>query len=268
MFNAPNLSGKLVAYQGNREEYFVRKKTRWEGEVDECGLPIPPEELRAGLDKSVDRYLSNGRTIVLKMREIVEASGFSLGSGGGILDFGCGSGRLIRCLWDLSRTWEIWGVDISAEHILWCQRYLSPPFRFAATTTLPHLPFEDGSFDLIYAGSVFTHISDLVEMWVLELKRILRPRGKLYVTVHDQHTIEMLLKRPEFWLTGLLRSFLARSPLKLEETSMFSIGRSPLEAQVFYDIDYLREQWSRFLTVVSVTPRAYGYQTAILLEKP
>jgi hypothetical protein len=99
------------------------------------------------------------------------------------------------------------------------------------------------------------------------LRRIVRPRGRLYVTVHDQHTIEMLLTRPEFWLTGLLRSVLDRLPLKLDEISMFSIGRSPVDAQVFYDIDSLCEQWSRFLTVLSVTERAYGYQTAILLGK-
>lgn len=77
----------------------------------------------------------------------------------------------------------------------------------------------------------------------------------------------MLLTRPEFWLTGLLRSVLDRLPLKLDEISMFSIGRSPVDAQVFYDIDSLCEQWSRFLTVLSVTERAYGYQTAILLGK-
>ena len=47
---------------------------------------------------------------------------------------------------------------------------------------------------------------------------------------------------------------------------MFTISRGPM-SQVYYDIDYLRQHWGRFLNVLSVTPEAYGYQTAIVLEK-
>lgn len=50
------------------------------------------------------------------------------------------------------------------------------------------------------------------------------------------------------------------------EFYMLTILRG-LEAQVFYDTDYLCKHWGRTLTVLSVTPEAYGYQTAILLEK-
>jgi ubiquinone/menaquinone biosynthesis C-methylase UbiE len=75
---------------------------------------------------------------------------------------------------------------------------------FANTTTLPHVPYEDNYFDLIYAGSVFTHIADLADAWLLELKRILRPGGMLYVTVHDDHTLEVLRADfPDYYLTRL-----------------------------------------------------------------
>ena len=47
---------------------------------------------------------------------------------------------------------------------------------------------------------------------------------------------------------------------------MFVLGRGP-EAQVFYDIDYLSRHWGRMLNVLSITPEAYVYQTAIVLEK-
>ena len=85
------------------------------------------------------------------------------------------------------------GVDINAKHINWCQLNLGPPFFFATTTTAPHLPFEDGYFDLIYSGSVFTHISDLADAWLLELRRIVRKGGYLYITIHDKRTVEVLL---------------------------------------------------------------------------
>ncbi len=37
--------------------------------------------------------------------------------------------------------------------------------------------------------------------------------------------------------------------------------------QVFYDVDYLTQKWARWLRVVSVTPEAYGHQTALVLRK-
>jgi SAM-dependent methyltransferase len=73
----------------------------------------------------------------------------------------------------------------------------TPCRYFCTTTTAPHLPFEDGYFDLIYAGSVFTHIADLADAWFLELKRIVRPGGRLYITVHDKHTIDLALNHPD-----------------------------------------------------------------------
>jgi len=48
---------------------------------------------------------------------------------------------------------------------------------------------------------------------------------------------------------------------------MLSINPGGPEALVFYDIDYLRQHWGRIFNVVSTTPEAHGYQTAILLEK-
>jgi hypothetical protein len=36
--------------------------------------------------------------------------------------------------------------------------------------------------------------------------------------------------------------------------------------KVFYDIDFLRQHWGRFLNVLSVIPEAYSYQRALVLE--
>jgi SAM-dependent methyltransferase len=157
-------------------------------------LPVPPEDIRWG--HSIDDYLASGKSNVATMKRILESSGFSIKEGNRVLDFGCAAGRMIRWLDDAAKQCEIWGIDVSAEHILWCQQHLTPPFIFSTITTAPHVPFEDGYFDLIYAGSVFTHIADLADAWFLELKRITRPGGRLYITVHDQHTIDLIINRP------------------------------------------------------------------------
>ena len=52
--------------------------------------------------------------------------------------------------------------------------------------------FSDSYFDLIFTGSAFTHIDDLAEAWLLELRRLLSEKGRVYITIHDRHTIALL----------------------------------------------------------------------------
>jgi ubiquinone/menaquinone biosynthesis C-methylase UbiE len=267
----PCIAAKIYPYQSANQSYVLFKKTDGDNKTPSA-LPLPPQEVWDGMAETPDQYLASGKENIDKMREIAQSSGFSFEAGRRILEFGCSSGRMIRWLHDLADTCEIWGVDVSAPQIVWCQQHLSPPFQFVTTTTCPHLPFEDGYFDFIYAGSVFTYIADLADVWLLELKRIVRPGGLLYITVSDNHAIEYLLGRlageP---LTKMLASFLKEHIPSKTSFAMFTITRSPKGAHVFYDRDYLREHWGRYLDVLSVTPEAYGipmFQTAVLLRKP
>jgi SAM-dependent methyltransferase len=233
---------------------------------DDGGLPVPPQEFWEGWGDVLDHYLDSGRDDVAALLGVLEGAGVSPGDLDRVLDFGCAAGRMLRFLPRHDRS-EYWGVDIKARHIAWCQQHLSPPFFFAATTTFPHLPFEDDTFDLVYCGSVFTHMADLADAWLLELRRILRPGGLAYVTIHDEHSVEMLFERyPERGLTKMLRRLDAETGAVTELQSFFAIGIEP-RAQVFYDSAYLIGKWSRFVEVVSVTPRAMDYQTALLLRK-
>jgi ubiquinone/menaquinone biosynthesis C-methylase UbiE len=118
---------------------------------------------------SAEDYLESGRCDVAKMREILHQAGFPIERTERVLEFGCAAGRMIRWLDDIAPSREIWGVDIWASAMLWCKEHLTPPFYFATTTISPHLPFEDRYFDFIYAGSIFTHIEDLIDAWFLEL---------------------------------------------------------------------------------------------------
>jgi ubiquinone/menaquinone biosynthesis C-methylase UbiE len=180
------------------------------------------------------------------------------------------SGRMIRWLANRAAECEIWGVDISARHVAWCQENMSPPFNFATVTTLPHLPFEDNYFDMVYCGSVFTHIDDLSDAWILEVKRIIRKGGRAYITVSDNHTLDLVLNRRVQW-AETFRDYLRSYDKKLNFTQSkyykFCITPGTPDTNVFYDIDYLRQHWGRILQIVSVTPEAYGYQTAVVLQK-
>ncbi len=39
-------------------------------------------------------------------------------------------------------------------------------------------------------------------------------------------------------------------------------------SNVFYNSAFIRRHWGRFVEVLSITPRAHGYQTAVVLTRP
>jgi SAM-dependent methyltransferase len=273
---SPQLAAKFYPYEEARRSYIL-PKVGHECPKNESDLPIPPKDLWLGYGETSEEYLAWGRDQIRKMKDILEASGFSLGQGSRVLDFGCASGIMMRWLHDFARAGEVWGVDIVGDSVVWCQQHLSPPFKFVTTTSYPHLPFEDRYFDLVYAGSVFTHIADLAEAWLLELKRIVRPGGRLYVTIHDNTTIKNWLtdeglREDRHGAAKILESFEEEAHFTASDFAMFSINRAPGpgfvgQAQVFYDIDYLQQHWGNYLEIISIHPEVYGDQTAILMKK-
>jgi ubiquinone/menaquinone biosynthesis C-methylase UbiE len=199
-----------------------------------------------------------------EMRDILSQAGVSLETSGRILEFGCGHGRMIRCLEELARNGEVWGSDIEASRIVWSKQNLSPAFHFITTTTVPHLPFEDHYFGLIYAGSVFSHIDDLADTWFAELRRVLRPGGTLFVTVHLKNDLAVLNdKHPNSALARTLRKFpeYART-----DFDMFTVGRAA-RSFVFYDIDYLRRSLEPFFRILSFTEEVRLHQNALVLQR-
>lgn len=275
----PSVAARFYPYRENQPAWFIPKAPE-PGELGpQDGLPIPPQDLWAGYGANAADYLSSGQAHYQHMLKVLAETGYSPQPGQRILDFGCAAGRMTRCWINTSvslgqaNPMEVWGSDLGAEHIQWCQQYLSPPLNFVTNTTFPHLPFEDHYFDLIYAGSVFTHIGDLEDSWLMELRRILHPGGRMFITVHDNHTIQIFLNsQPGDWLYGTL---IRQQLLDLQEETnfvnngfrMFMTSRDPGNTQVFHDREYLRARWGRFLQILVIVPEAYGYQTAVIMTK-
>lgn len=246
---------------------YLITKEGIEHETCEYGLPIPPQELWLGYGKNKEEYLY-GKVQIEAMLNILKASDFILQEGYRILDFGCGAGRMIRWLKPYAEMCEIWGTDISAEHIYWANQYLKPPFNFATTTTIPHLPFEDRYFNFIYAGSVFTHIDDLAIAWLLELRRILSPEGRLYITLQDNNSIVELDTIPIF-KESWIANYMNENPIYTNNKTDYGVivvGRGPA-SQVFYDKDIFCQSVKTIYEVLSVNNSAYGFQTGYLLKR-
>ena len=113
-----------------------------------------------------------------------------------VLDFGSGWGRTLGHFLREAHEAEFWGVDVDRVTIEQLQRELCPPFHARVCGVDPPLEFEDASFDLIWAISVFTHLSDNSLAWLLELHRVLKPGGLLIATYMGRWHAELFDDEP------------------------------------------------------------------------
>lgn len=103
-------------------------------------------------------------------------------SGRRVLDFGCGSGKLLRHFLAEAEDCEFIGCDIDAPSIEWLRESFSPPLSVFVCGEEPGLPLPDEHVDLVLAISVFTHIFEHWAAWLLEIHRLLRPGGRFICT--------------------------------------------------------------------------------------
>jgi ubiquinone/menaquinone biosynthesis C-methylase UbiE len=250
-----------------QNSYVLPKFNADESKLTSLDLPIP--DVQPGYASTAD-FLKYGKEDVDSMLHILEETGFKLGENKRVLELGCATGRMLRWFADYANACEIWGTDVDADFVTWCSQHLSPPFSFFTCSSLPHLPFEDQYFDMIYAGSVFTHIDDLAETWLLELRRILKVGGRLYITIHDRSTMDVVNQDTDRKL-ALTKHIYDNTAKEYEAFTSkpfdkFTMGRG-IKAQVFFDIDYLKRVTHSYFDIASVTPNAYGYQTAVVFKR-
>lgn len=101
-----------------------------------------------------------------------------------VLDYGCGYGRLARLMYYYTHTQNVFGIDPRDESIQHCHQHgLVENFR--QSEYLPtSLPLERNDFGLIYAFSVFTHLSARATRIALATcRKYIAPDGILVITI-------------------------------------------------------------------------------------
>ncbi len=173
-----------------------------------------------------------------------------------VLDFGCGCGRVTRWWHDFHG--EVSGSDVSLPAIDWCRDNL-PFARFEQNALAPPLVFADESFDLVYALSVFTHLTaDLQLAWRDELQRVLRPGGLLLLTTHGRSYMPRLGddERPRFEQGELV--------VRWGEVAGTNL------CSAYHPESYLRETFARGFSFVELEPegaRGNPTQDLVVLRK-
>ncbi|PZS07841.1 MAG: hypothetical protein DLM64_13955 [Solirubrobacterales bacterium] len=150
--------------------------------VAQTELPYPPDELRrrVGQPGDVPSYDQVGKECRDQLLAALPAD-WSF-SGRRVLDFGCGAGRTLRHFADEAGEAEFWGCDVDDASIAWLREHAGDRFTLRRVSDAPGLDAPDGHFDLVYAFSVFTHLSEHWAGWMLELHRVMRDDGLMLAT--------------------------------------------------------------------------------------
>jgi SAM-dependent methyltransferase len=162
---------------------FRDRNARYRGGAPD-GLPLPSPGLilRVAGTPDIEWFLESGAAGFRSLRDALSEQGTDVARLRSVLDFGCGCGRVTRHWAGVGP--RVWGCDYNPALVSWCRTHLGFA-RFEVNALGPPLPFADASFDLVYALSVFTHLTeDLQTAWMAELHRVLEPGGLLAVTVH------------------------------------------------------------------------------------
>jgi SAM-dependent methyltransferase len=244
------------------------------------GLPPEAEQARVTA-RTGEEALGLGFHVHARFRELYEQERGPLGADASVLDFGCGWGRVIRFFVKDVPPERLVGMDID-ERAIAAARSTNRWCRFEVSNVLPPSPFPDESFDLVYAYSVFSHLSEEAHLlWLREFERILKSDGVLLLTTLGRAFIE----RSSGWASG------EGEPVADWQRTAASSFPDPEAALAAYDrgeycygvIDeeqnphfgfsaipepYVRTVWGRHFNVRQILRPGAPFQTLIACTKP
>lgn len=169
--------------------------------------------------------------------QFTKLTGRSL-DGARVLDFGCGYGRISRLLYKFTDEMNVACVDPWDKAIAICHE-AGLVDNYLVSDYLPtSLPVASGDFDLIYAFSVFTHLSERATFAALRvLRKYIASRGVLVITVRP----------PEYWEHDLATSAAEKIQMrKRHEAEGFAFHphlRAAVEGDITYGDTSLTAEW-------------------------
>lgn len=225
-------------------------------------LPIPPQSLRHRVHgaNDVDSFLEVGRQCSQSLISALAQIGEPIERFESVLDFGCGSGRVLRWMLPLLSAQRIYGSDIDREAIAWCARNI-PQAHFTVNPGQPPTSFANHSFDLIYAISVFSHLNEVHQFhWLAELQRITRPGGIVLLSIHGTFYKNDLPAQTAAELAQTGFSFVVSDGWKGVFPDWYQIA--------FHTTEYVNRYYSQFFEVAAYIDRGMsGVQDLVVLRR-
>jgi SAM-dependent methyltransferase len=110
-------------------------------------------------------------------------------SGERVLDLGSGAGQFTAAL--AAAGAEPVGVEV-AQAALDRARAAHPELDFRLAPLDGPLPFDDGSFEVVWSSEVIEHVAD-TGGWLSEVRRVLTPGGQLLLTTPSHGRLRLLV---------------------------------------------------------------------------
>jgi len=199
-----------------------------------------------------------------------------------VLEFGCGWGRMLRLFTKDIDPQELWGIDCMPTAIDLCQK-TSTYSQFQLVDPFPPTNVPSERFDLVYAYSVFSHLSEAAHLqWLEEFRRILKPGGLLIATTRQREFLLACAKaraegEDRAWAQHLVVSFRdTQDALARYDRGEFLHdaigGGGVLDGSFFGETciprQYAEANWPRFLEYVGyVDDRGLCQQNVIVARK-
>ncbi len=195
-----------------------------------------------------------------------------------VLDFGCGSGRIMRYPAEFGRGVEIRGCDVNEYAVRWIDENF--PCRADPIVEPFKLDFIDEPVDLIYAWSIFTHFAENEHLaWLDCLAGKLTPGGVMLLTYKPLSMVDRIETDPAY-----------RKQVRAENLSLAELKATAKNGFLFYECydptksvehgvdpvtfgntfiseDYISRVWSKFGDIVEFGTAAKDFQDLIVLRK-
>jgi len=179
--------------------YSIVYRSIREPVIDGIDMPrFPHPSIQRGYVGVADEQaLYVGRNFHNYVVQWAEALGHPLTKDSKVLDFGSSWGRVIRFFWREVDAKNLFGVDVDFDAVATC-RNLGVPGTFDVIKPDGTLPYQGPTMDLIFAVSVFTHLSlKSADHWMTELHRVAKPGCIVAMTVESRKFIEQIPRLPE-----------------------------------------------------------------------
>lgn len=159
---------------------------------------------------------------------------------------------------------EIWGCDVSAEHIFFAKKSIQDA-KFFVNTFHGGMPFNDYFFDVIFCGSVFTHLDELFDMWLYELLRIISKNGILVITLNDENVLRKL--KTNNTNNQFEEAVKKVQSMDLDDNFMQATIERRDGLYTFINSKYFKSLIKGFANIEHISDMTYGYQQTYFLKR-
>jgi len=214
------------------------------------------------------KALTQSLYLFQSIKETYQKHGKKALSDSKVLDFGFGWGRVLRFFYKEMPTNQIYGCDPSDEAMGFIDR-LGLKGNFAQSDFVPTaLPFKE-KFDIIYASSVFTHLSEKSHLACIKsISEGLSSNGLAFLTVrppdfiHRNEALKAYLKVLNVDFKNYKPGYIFAPNKNFVVDGEYTYGHSVMSK------GYIKKHWGKYFKIVDAKFQAFDpYQIVIILAK-